>query len=144
SVTAADFALLRPYKLSVSEPVSLTLRTRLTMNPVGEFVVDELAATVAGSSVHGKLGFGLGSPVRIGGRLDVDTVSAPAVLATGFGLPIRSMNPGETHPWPSETFGSRILDGLAGNIDFTIDRTQLNSALVMQKVRGRLKLNNSE
>ncbi|HEX2654407.1 MAG TPA: AsmA family protein, partial [Xanthobacteraceae bacterium] len=145
SMTAADFALLRPHTSGLSpEPVPLTLRTRLTMNPAGDFIADELTATVASSSVRGKLGFAFGSPLRLEGHLDVDTISASAALAMGLGMPERSANAGDTHPWPSEPFVPRVLEGMAGTIDFTVARAQMTSGLVAQQVRGRLTLNDSE
>lgn len=144
TVSAADARLLRrdagkepPPKL----PVALTTRLTATRNTL---TLDELAGTVAGVAVHGRLEAALGTPVRIDGRIDADRVDVPALVAAAIGAPAQAAPRGAAPPASSEPFAPGLLDLASGRVRLNAARAALTPDLVIRQARASVRMGAGE
>src|SRR5262249_53173314 len=123
TVTAADARLPRRNP-GIAMPV--TLGTRVSLD--GErLTLGALDARIAGARLQGQLGLALGSPSRLEGRLDADTIDAAAVIATAIGAPTVAHRDA---PWSPEPFLAGPLADVEGRLDFSISNAALASGLI--------------
>ncbi|OLB70713.1 MAG: hypothetical protein AUI16_24900 [Alphaproteobacteria bacterium 13_2_20CM_2_64_7] len=129
-------------------PASVTARVVLSQATVQ---ISELAGTVAGASVRGRLGLGLQQqPIAIDGDLELGALDLPAAIAVAIGMPAQGAasagTGGSTNasgPWPAEPF-EQALPGLSGQIAVKAARLALTPKLAAQDVRGVLRFGDSE
>jgi large subunit ribosomal protein L24 len=143
TLSAADLRLPRREAAQDSQdklPVALT--ARLTAAP-GALTLDDLAGTVAGTPVHGRLAAALGAPVRIDGRLDADSADVPALLAAAIGAPAQGSLRGET-AFASEPFGSGLFDVARGRVRLGVSRAALTPGLAVRQVRVDVSMGDGE
>ena len=133
AVTAADARLPRRDP-GVAVPV--TLGTRLTLD--GErLTLASLDGRIAGAAVKGQLGLVLGSPTRVEGRIEADTIDAAAVIASAIGAP-GSVHRGSA--WSPEPFGPAPLADVEGQLEFAVARATLAGGLGGRQLRGTIRI----
>ena len=133
SVTAADARLPRRDQ-GIAMPV--TLGTRVALD--GErLALDSLDGRIAGTRLKGQLVLVLGSPTRVEGRLEADTIDAAAMLATAVGAPAAGHHAGA---WASEPFGPGPLADVDGRVDFAVARADLMGGLSGRQLRGSVRI----
>jgi large subunit ribosomal protein L24 len=140
TVTAADASPLRRDPGVTVPRLPVTVKTRLTM--AGDTLAfDDLAATIAGTSVRGRLQVALAAVPRFDGKLDVDVLDTASVMAVLVGMPAQKQDAGT---WPAEPFGPGRLGTSSGRIAFNVARAGLTGTLVGQSVRGTLRFADGE
>jgi large subunit ribosomal protein L24 len=104
----------------------------------------DMAGTVAGTSVAGRLAIGVRQqPITVEGDVDVGAVELPAVIATALGIPAQGTAPGVAGLWPAEPF-EQGFGRLNGHIAVKSPRVALTPKLVARDVRGALHLGESQ
>jgi large subunit ribosomal protein L24 len=132
NVTAADARLPRRYP-GVAMPVALATRVSLD----GERLdLGALDARIAGARLKGQVGLALGSPMRVEGRLDADTIDAAAVIAAAIGAPPAARR---DVPWSPEPFVAGPLADVEGRLDFSVANATLASGLTGRQLRGTVR-----
>jgi len=99
---------------------------------------DQFAGTIGGSKVQGQLALTFGAPMRLDGRIDIDWLDAPAVLAVAFGMPAQRTARNAALAWSLEPFAPS-LSNLTGRIEITAARAGFAPKLVAQPLRGVLR-----
>jgi large subunit ribosomal protein L24 len=133
SLNAADARLPRR-EPGVAMPVALATRLSLDGDRV---TLASLDGRIAGAKVKGRLGLALGSPTRIEGRLEADTIDAGAVIASAIGAPSVGRRDGA---WSSEPFVAGPLVGVEGQVDFAVAHAALAGGLDGRQLRGTLRM----
>jgi uncharacterized protein involved in outer membrane biogenesis len=133
SLNAADARLPRR-EPGVAMPVALGARlsldgTRLTFA--------SLDGRIAGARVKGHLGLTLGTPARVEGRLEADTIDAAAVIASAIGAPTAGRRDGS---WSSEPFVVGPLAAVEGQVEFSLAHAALAGGLDGRQLRGTLRI----
>jgi uncharacterized protein involved in outer membrane biogenesis len=141
-VANANVRSLRPAaagKAAEFIPASFGARLDLTDNSV---TLTDLAGSVAGMPVAGRLAVGLAQPMRLDGDIEVGTVDLPAVLAAAVGVPVQSASAGAL--WPSEPFEAGLPYGLTGQVALKSARVSLTPKLTARDARGVLHFGDGE
>ena len=99
---------------------------------------DQFVGTIGGSKVQGQLALTFGAPMRLDGRIDVDWLDAPAVLAVAIGMPAQRTVRNDASAWLLEPFAPS-LSNLAGRIEITAARVGFTPKLVAQPLHGVLR-----
>jgi large subunit ribosomal protein L24 len=139
SVTAGNVILVRRDGMPPTLPVALKARLGASRTA---FTLDNLSGTIAGTPLRGRLDISLGSPPRIDGRLEADSLDAATAIALAVGAPARKS--ADNGIWAAEPFGPGALDALSGRIEFSLPRATLTPALIMRALRGSLRFGNGE
>jgi uncharacterized protein involved in outer membrane biogenesis len=116
----------------------LTVTSRVTAKP-GTLTFDDLAGTVAGIPVRGRLEAALGTPIKVDGQLDADSMNVPALLANATGAAIKD----ETAFSP-EPFASGAFDGVRGRIRLGVSRAALSPGLSARQAHADVRLGAGE
>ena len=112
-------------------PVSATARLDVSE---GTLRLSDVAGTVAGTSVGGRLTLGMQQqPMTVDGDVEVGAVDLPAGIALAVGLPPG----GASGHWPAEPF-EQDLPRLSGRIAVKSPRVMLTPKLAARDVRGVL------
>jgi len=139
----ANIAPLRR-KLGGSQPLPLTLKSKIAV--AGTTVsLQDFTSTLAGSSVKGRLAFGLQTPLRVDGRVEADGVDGSVMLATLLGVPApanKNESARNDAAWSSEPFGPAA--DIAGELEFAAKRMAFTPALSLRQLRGSLRFARSE
>jgi AsmA-like C-terminal region len=148
-IANANIRSLRPSaRTAESLPASVAARLALRQ---GTVEISELAGTVAGASVRGRLALGVQQqPITIDGDLELGALDLPAAIAVAIGMPVQgaaSVGTGAgtnaSGPWPAEPF-EQALPGLSGQVAVKAARLSLTPKLAAQDVRGVLRFGDSE
>ena len=119
-------------------PVSATARLDVSE---GTLRLSDVAGTVAGTSVGGRLTVGMQQqPMTVDGDVEVGAVDLPAGIALAVGLPLQG---GASGHWPAEPF-EQDLPRLSGRIAVKSPRVILTPKLAARDVRGVLHFGESE
>jgi large subunit ribosomal protein L24 len=133
NLTAADARLPRRNP-GIAMPVSLGTRVSLD----GERLdLGALDARIAGARLKGQLGLTLGSPTRVEGRLEADTIDAAAVIGAAIGAPMVARRDA---PWSPEPFVAGPLADVEGRLDFSVANATLASGLTGRQLRGTVRI----
>jgi large subunit ribosomal protein L24 len=100
--------------------------------------LDQVAGTVAGATVQGRLVFHAGAAPRLDGAIETESLDAAALVAAAVG-----MNAKGGEPAASEPFVLSASD-LSGRIEFRALRASLSSALQARQMRGAIRFSPSE
>jgi large subunit ribosomal protein L24 len=133
NLTAADARLPRRSP-GIAMPVSLGARVSLDGDRLD---LGELDARVAGARLKGQLALALGSPTRLDGRLEADTIDAAAVIAAAIGAPTVVRRDA---PWSAEPFVAGPLADVEGRLDFAVANATLASGLTGRQLRGTVRI----
>jgi len=124
-------------------PASLTARLALS---AGMLRFTEVAGTVAGASVGGRLALGMQQqPITVDGDVELGAVDLPAAIAVAIGIPAQgaAASGSAFGAWPAEPF-EQGLAGLSGQIAVKSARVTLTPKLAARDVRGVLRFGESE
>jgi len=115
----------------------------------GRLHFTDVAGTVAGTSVRGRLTLGMGQqPIAVGGDIEVGAANLPPLIALAIGIPGQSAGASGgtgaastpssgSSPWPAEPF-ERGLIRLNGQVSLKAARVALTPKLSAQDLRGVL------
>jgi uncharacterized protein involved in outer membrane biogenesis len=104
---------------------------RLPANEPVQINLDQIAGTIGGRKVQGRLAFRFADEVRADGTIESDLIDAPATIAAAIGLPAQRGTSG----WPTDPLVLN-MSGLAGRIEFKAQRAVFTPAIVVQQLRG--------
>jgi uncharacterized protein involved in outer membrane biogenesis len=135
TIISADARLTRA---DGESKLPLAVTSRLTVKP-GTLTFDDLAGTVAGIPVRGRLEAGLGTPIRIDGQLDADTLNVPVLLASAIGATIK-----DEPAFSAEPFASGSLDRVRGHVRLSAARVAVTPGLVAPQARANVRLSDGE
>jgi large subunit ribosomal protein L24 len=144
TVAAADARL--PARNAGDEPqdkLPLAFTTKLTVAR-GALTFEDLAGTVAGVPLHGRLEAALGTPVRIDGRLDAENVDVPALAAAAIGARPQAAVDGNATALSSAPFAPGLFDLVRGRVLLNATRAALTPGLAVREVRAELRMGDSE
>jgi uncharacterized protein involved in outer membrane biogenesis len=128
-------------------PASMTGQLALAE---GTYRFTDVAGTVAGTSVAGRLTVGMQQqPITVDGDVALGTVDLPAAVATALGIPAQSVGPstGTTASafglWPTEPF-EPAFGRFSGHVVVKSARVTLTPKLAARDVRGVLHFGESQ
>ncbi len=152
----------RPGRLTVkaSGPLSsnLAIEGKLVAGPIdadakgifrrdadrpSELRLEQIAGSIGTSKAQGRLVLTFGSPAKVDGALEVDSLDAPAMIAAAIGMPVSRAKPGDTVTWSSEPF-VLSASNLVGRIELKAQSAKLSPSLIAQQLRGQLRIGPSE
>jgi large subunit ribosomal protein L24 len=119
-------------------PTSLTARLGLAEGTVS---LTDVAGTVSGTSIGGRLAVGLQQPMRIDGDIELGAIELPAAIAAAIGTPAQSAG---ASLWSGEPFEPRLGAGLNGQVAIKATRVALTPKLAARHLRGVLNFDGSE
>ncbi|HML14286.1 MAG TPA: AsmA family protein, partial [Xanthobacteraceae bacterium] len=134
ATVSADVRL--PGRADGKLPLAATSRITAKKNTL---TFDDLIGTVAGVAVHGRLETSLGTPVRIEGQLDADSLTVPSVLGSAIGAAS-----GDDTAFSPEPFAAGSWDAVRGRLRLGVSRAALTSGLMARQARADIRLGNGE
>jgi uncharacterized protein involved in outer membrane biogenesis len=142
NVARADIAPLRGAgRGDTSLPMSFATNVALT----GErLTLNDINCTVAGVSLHGKLGLTFSSPRRVQGDIDADSIDAAGLLAAAVGVPASASSGSAGWTWSNEPFNAGIFGDYAGQIVLKARRVELLPKLPARDFRATLRFGKQE
>ena len=149
-VTNANIRLPRPAAGRAGESLPASVTARLALSE-GMLRFSEVAGTVAGASVGGRLTLGMQQPITVDGDIELGAVDLPAAIALAIGIPGQGAGAGAatgasasaSGPWPAEPF-EQGLTALSGQIAVKSARVALTPKLAARDVRSVLRFGESE
>src|SRR5262249_11674958 len=150
-VTNANIRLPRPAAGRAGESLPASVTARLALSE-GMLRFSEVAGTVAGASVGGRLTLGMQQqPITVDGDIELSAVDLPAAIALAIGIPGPGAGAGAaarasasaSGPWPAEPF-EQGLTALRGQIAVKSARVALTPKLAARDVRSVLRFGESE
>ncbi len=108
-----------------------------------ELRLEQIAGTIGGSAVQGRLVLAFAESPRVEGAIEVDTVNAPAVVAAAIGMPTSRAKAGEIAAWSPEPFAAST-SGLAGRIEFKAKQATFSPGLTASQLQGVMRIGPSE
>jgi len=121
---SADVPLKRRGDLESKVPVVLTSRVSAKRETL---TLDNLAGTVAGVRLRGTLDAALSAPLTIEGRLDVDSLNVPTLLAAVVGGSTK-----DDGAFSSEPFERGLFEQLRGRLRLSTARAALTPGLALR------------
>ena len=141
ALTAADASALRPVLnppgSSKPAPVKLTAKTSLRG---GDLAFDEIAGTVAGTPVGGRLALAVGGALpRLDGRLDIEALDASALVGALAGMPqAKATRAGAA--WPAAPLDIGFMRGVTGQVELRAASAALTPATAIKAFTATLRL----
>jgi large subunit ribosomal protein L24 len=133
---SADVRL--PRRGEVESKLPLALTSRVTAKQA-TLTLDDLAGTVAGVPVRGRLEAAVGTPLRIDGQLEAESLNLSALLASAVGAGGQD----ETAFSP-EPFTSGLLDAVRGRMRVSSSRAAITSGLTIREAHADLRMGEGE
>jgi len=148
-VGRADIAL--PGSVSTTVPVAFAAQVKSDENGIR---FDDIAATVAGSTLRGRLGLDFDEPRAIDGELRTDRIDAGALFAAlaGVKVPVRpdgtksankdAAKKGGSNTdasWSETPFAPLALPKLSGRVSLSAAQAMLTPSLQVTKLRSALR-----
>jgi large subunit ribosomal protein L24 len=99
----------------------------------------DINATVAGTTLRGKLGLTLSSPRRLQGELEADSIDAAGLIAAAIGMPAPAAGTGAVWAWSSEPFAGGVFGDYGGQVALKARRVDVLSRLTAREVRATLR-----
>jgi large subunit ribosomal protein L24 len=113
-VARADLSGLRGGLAMLAEPLPVTLTAKVAA--AGQALrFDDIAGTVAGHAMRGRLAIERGAARKVSGDFNVDSIDVAALVAAGAGFPPQ-LTSTAGWSWPTDPFGAPQLDGYAGSV----------------------------
>jgi len=110
-----------------------------------DLTLGDIEATVAGSSLRGKLAVTLAPMHRVQGEIEADSIDAPALIAAAIGMPASAGGKGNAAwGWPGEPFTGGAFGDYAGKVAIKARRVDLLPRLTAREVRASLHLGKYE
>jgi large subunit ribosomal protein L24 len=114
---------------------------RLATGQPASLDLTQIAGTVGGNKMQGRLTVGLGEAGRVEGSIETERLDVPAVVAAAIGGASRSGTNGSG--WSSEPIAWHP-PGIGGHIAFKAQRAMLLPGVVAQDVHGQARFSRSE
>jgi tetratricopeptide (TPR) repeat protein len=105
----------------------------------GAVALDEIAGTIAGSDIAGRVAIGVAPPMRFDGDIRLGTVDVPAITAGAIGAPAKGAG-----KWSAEPFAGGVLGQYRGRIALASVQGKLTPNLAARNLRGVLNLGPSD
>ena len=123
-------------KLAASA-IDLTGKGKLRLPDAGPATItrEQLAGSIGGSPLRGKLAVTFADQPQIEAAIETDAVDAPAAIAAAIGVPPR--RGGDQSAWPSEPF-LPSTSSLRGRIEFKAQRATISPTLTARQLGGVL------
>jgi large subunit ribosomal protein L24 len=113
-VARADMSGLRGDLAVIAEPLPVALTAKIAVaGPAVRF--DDIAGTVAGQSLRGRLAVERGAVRKVSGDVTVGGLDLAALVAAGAGFPPQ-LTKTDAWAWPTDPFGAPELEGYAGSV----------------------------
>jgi large subunit ribosomal protein L24 len=150
-VANANIRSPRPAAGRAGELLPASATARLTLSE-GMLRFSDVAGTVAGASVGGKLALGMQQqPISVDGDIELGSIDLPAAVALAIGIPAQGAGAGAATsvsgsalgPWPAEPF-EQGLAALRGQIAVKSARVALTPKLAARDVRAIVRFGESE
>jgi uncharacterized protein involved in outer membrane biogenesis len=102
-------------------------------------VFSDIDAKMGGSDIRGRLAVNGGSPRRIEGALDADTIEAASVLAAAIGLP--SFAAANEHGWslPAAPFAGGMIGDVSGQVALKVRRVGVTPRLALREFSATMR-----
>ncbi|HWV40418.1 AsmA-like C-terminal region-containing protein [Pseudorhodoplanes sp.] len=120
--------------------IPVALKTRLVRDGSG-MRLDDMSATIAGSTVRGRLGLVFSDPFGIDGELRTDRVDLAAVAATAFGAKRAAKSDAL---WSETPFAVPALPKLSGRVNVSAAQAALTPSLQASKFRSMLRFDDAQ
>jgi large subunit ribosomal protein L24 len=128
----------------IAEPVlPVTFAARIGLS-AKEFSVSDLNATVAASTLRGRLTASIAQPHLVGGEIEADSIDAPALVAAAVGMPPRVGRKDAAWAWPDAPFGDGLFGDFAGTVRIKARRLDIWPRLSAREFRTNLRLGKNE
>jgi large subunit ribosomal protein L24 len=137
-VSAAD---LRPLRRAMTGQagVAMPISARATVAVSDtDLSFTNLTVTAGKTSVRGRLGRKLSSPIEIDGDIAADDVDAAALSAMLLGLPVAAAAGGNS--WSSELIGAGVFSTANGSLAFKFDHAAFSPTLAARDLTGVVRL----
>ncbi len=108
----------------------------------GTVTLTDIAGSIAGTSVGGRLIVGTRKPMNVAGDIEIGALDLPTVLAAALGTPVQGARGAAL--WSAEPFETSLPDGLSGRIALKSARVGLAPKLIARDVRGIVQFGGSE
>ncbi len=95
-----------------------------------------IKSTIAGSTVKGRLGLTVASPLAVDGNLTVTEIDAAQIVAFAIGAPQTRTAPDPPEGWSVEPFRRSWFGDLRGRIGFEAARVMLPAGLQARDLKG--------
>ncbi|MPZ36758.1 MAG: AsmA family protein [Rhizobiales bacterium] len=112
-------------------PAAVSARLALAEGAVG---LSDLAGTIAGTDISGRLTLGFAEAISVGGELSLGAMHLPAAVTAVIGLPHVA-----GASWPSEPFERGLIGSVQGAIKLRIGRATLSPQLGVANMRSVLQ-----
>jgi uncharacterized protein involved in outer membrane biogenesis len=140
SVSASDAAPLWG-RAAPGRKLPVSLKTRLSLS-AGKLNCEDIAGSIEGSPVRGRLAIDLEAAPRIDGRIEADEIAVLALLATAVGLPAQA--PAREGLASTQAFDAGFFDKLGGRIEFGAARAIFAPGFVSHALHGLVRLGPGE
>ena len=107
-----------------------------------ELSLNDIAATVAGNALRGKLSVTLASPRQVRGEIAADNLDTSGLVAAAIGMP--AGNGKTAWSWSSEPFAGGVMGDYTGQIALQARRAELMPRLMAREFRATLHLGKDE
>jgi hypothetical protein len=104
----------------------------------GDLSLTNLTVTAGKTSVRGRLGVKLSTPIVVDGDIAADDVDAAALSAMLLGLPVAAAPGGNS--WSSEPIGAGAFSVVNGSVAFKFDHAAFSPTLAARDLSGVLLL----
>src|SRR5262249_45282096 len=104
----------------------------------GNLSLTNLTVTAGKTSVHGRLGVKLSTPIEVDGDIAADDVDGAVLSALLLGLPAAATPGGNS--WSSEPIGAGAFSVVNGSIVFKFDHAAFSPTLAARDLTGILLL----
>lgn len=140
---ALDTTLSAEVRLSsapggVENRVPIALTGRATVAP-DKLTLDDLTGAIAGIRTRGRLDAAFGTPLAIEGRLDLDSMNVPALLAAATGAALK-----DESAFSSEPFAPGVLGGVRGHVRLSASRAVLTPLIALREAYADARLGDGE
>ena len=130
-----------------ARPVAADLRADVAVT--GKAVrFDDIAGTLAGSPIRGRLSVSDSRPATLDGELTIGDADVPALLATAIGMPRlpapKKSSATAAAAWSAEPFATAVEPDLRGRIALTFERATLTPGLTARDLHAVVRMAPSE
>jgi uncharacterized protein involved in outer membrane biogenesis len=140
NIVRADAAPLRGAVVRVALPVTLAATIALTGK---DLTLSDINATVAGTTLRGKIATAWPAPLRLQGEIEADSIDAAGLVAAAIGMPALATGSNTAWAWSSEPFAGGAFGAYDGQIAFKARRVDM-PPLSARDFRTTLRLGGRE
>jgi len=136
-VSAGDLGpLQRAMTGQAGAAVSVTAHSSVQISGT-ELAFTQIKAKAGASSLHGRLAFGLATPVTVGGEIAADTADVAHVAALLLGTPSAPAAGAET--WSRDPIGAGAFKSLQGAVTVKVDHALVASMAAIEGFGGVIR-----